>query len=48
MHTIFDEIIFGSQVLETSSATVEEITKLEKASNAMALVPKSVSGWQSR
>ncbi|XP_010254840.1 PREDICTED: AP-3 complex subunit sigma isoform X2 [Nelumbo nucifera] len=52
MHTILDEIIFGGQVLETISAevmkAVDEITKLEKASNAVTLVPKSVSGWQSR
>ncbi|XP_042478857.1 AP-3 complex subunit sigma [Macadamia integrifolia] len=52
MHTILDEIIFGGQVLETSSTevikAVEEITKLEKASNTISLVPKSVSGWQAR
>ncbi|XP_043712154.1 AP-3 complex subunit sigma [Telopea speciosissima] len=52
MHTILDEIIFGGQVLETSSTevikAVEEITKLERASNTISLVPKSVSGWQAR
>ncbi|KAF3439340.1 hypothetical protein FNV43_RR17617 [Rhamnella rubrinervis] len=43
MHTILDEIIFGGQVLETSSTevmkAVEEISKLETASNAISLVP---------
>ncbi|XP_062110216.1 AP-3 complex subunit sigma-like [Humulus lupulus] len=52
MHTILDEIVFGGQVLETSSAEVmkiiEEISKLETASNSISLVPKSVSGWRSR
>ncbi|KAH9663173.1 AP-3 complex subunit sigma [Citrus sinensis] len=52
LHTILDEIIFGGQVLETSSIevikAVEEISKLESASNAIALVSKSVSGWRSR
>ncbi|KAF5203698.1 Ap-3 complex subunit sigma [Thalictrum thalictroides] len=50
MHMVLNEIIFGGQVLETSSTevmkAVEEITKLEKASNAISLVPKSVSSWQ--
>ncbi|XP_061336456.1 AP-3 complex subunit sigma isoform X2 [Gastrolobium bilobum] len=52
LHTILDEIIFGGQVLETSSTevmkAVEEISKLEAASNAINLVPKSVSAWRSR
>ncbi|KAF4393271.1 hypothetical protein G4B88_002005 [Cannabis sativa] len=52
MHTILDEIVFGGQVLETSSAevmkAVEEISKLEAASNSISLVPKSVSSWRSR
>ncbi|KAJ4963411.1 hypothetical protein NE237_023350 [Protea cynaroides] len=52
MHTVLDEIIFGGQMLETSSTevmkAVEEITKLEKASNTISLVPKSVSSWQAR
>ncbi|KAE9607756.1 hypothetical protein Lal_00013377 [Lupinus albus] len=52
IHTILDEIIFGGQVLETSSAevlkAVEEISKLEAASNAINLVPKSVSAWRTR
>ncbi|XP_034710598.1 AP-3 complex subunit sigma-like [Vitis riparia] len=51
LHTILDEIIFGGQVLETSSAevmkAVEEISKLETASNTIILVPKSISGWRS-
>ncbi|KAG5526643.1 hypothetical protein RHGRI_032793 [Rhododendron griersonianum] len=51
VYTILDEIILGGQVLETSSAevvkAVEEISKLEKASNTTMLVPKSISGWQS-
>ncbi|KAF9609845.1 hypothetical protein IFM89_018787 [Coptis chinensis] len=51
MHMVLNEIIFGGQVLETSSTevmkAVEEITKLEKASNAISLVPRSVSSWQS-
>ncbi|XVE87297.1 hypothetical protein DITRI_Ditri18aG0106100 [Diplodiscus trichospermus] len=50
IHTILDEIIFGGQVLETSSAevlkAVEEISKLEAASNAITLIPKSASGWR--
>ncbi|XP_059647672.1 AP-3 complex subunit sigma [Cornus florida] len=52
VHTILDEIILGGQVLETSSTevvkAVEEISKLERASNAITLVPKSISGWQRR
>ncbi|GMI68145.1 Adaptor protein 3 alpha [Hibiscus trionum] len=52
IHTILDEIIFGGQVLETRSTeimrAVEEISKLEAASNAITLVPKSASGWLSR
>ncbi|KAJ7944287.1 AP complex subunit sigma [Quillaja saponaria] len=52
IHTVLDEIIFGGQVLETSSTEVmkaiEEISKLETASNAINLVPKSVSGWGTR
>ncbi|KAF7809725.1 AP-3 complex subunit sigma [Senna tora] len=52
MHTILDEIIFGGQVLETSSTEVikaiEEISKLEAASNSINLVPKSVSAWRAR
>ncbi|PON67663.1 AP-3 complex subunit sigma [Parasponia andersonii] len=52
MHAILDEIVFGGQVLETSSAevmrAVEEISKLETASNSISLVPKSVSSWRSR
>ncbi|KAM1261807.1 hypothetical protein ACFX13_027728 [Malus domestica] len=52
MHTVLDEIIFGGQVLETSSTevmkAVEEISRLEAASNAISLVPKSVSAWRSR
>ncbi|KAF5752977.1 Clathrin adaptor complex small chain family protein [Tripterygium wilfordii] len=52
LHTVLDEIIFGGQVLETNSAevmkAVEEITRLEAASNSITLVPKSVSGWRSR
>ncbi|XP_068465569.1 AP-3 complex subunit sigma-like isoform X2 [Phaseolus vulgaris] len=52
MHTILDEIILGGQVLETSSTEVmraiEEIARLDAASNAINLVPKSVSGWRSR
>ncbi|XP_050372151.1 AP-3 complex subunit sigma [Argentina anserina] len=52
LHTILDEIIFGGQVLETSSTevlkAVEEISKLETASNTISLVPKSVSSWRSR
>ncbi|KAL5063806.1 hypothetical protein RYX36_025543 [Vicia faba] len=52
MHTILDEIIFGGQVLETSSTevmkAVEEISKLEAASSAINLVSKSVSSWRSR
>ncbi|KAL2966578.1 hypothetical protein AAZX31_16G125400 [Glycine max] len=52
MHTILDEIILGGQVLETSSnevmKAIEEISRLESASNAINLVPKSVSGWRSR
>ncbi|XP_021907981.1 AP-3 complex subunit sigma [Carica papaya] len=52
MHTILDEIIFGGQVLETSSTevlkAVEEISKLEASSNAISLVSKSVSSWRGR
>ncbi|XP_027919819.1 AP-3 complex subunit sigma isoform X2 [Vigna unguiculata] len=52
LHTILDEIILGGQVLETSSTEVmraiEEIARLEAASSAINLVPKSVSGWRSR
>ncbi|EXC35484.1 AP-3 complex subunit sigma [Morus notabilis] len=52
MHTILDEIIFGGQVLETSSSevmkAVEEISRLDTASNSISLVPKSVSSWRSR
>ncbi|KAL6227175.1 hypothetical protein ACLB2K_001134 [Fragaria x ananassa] len=52
LHTVLDEIIFGGQVLETSSTevlkAVEEIARLETASNAISLVPKSVSSWRSR
>ncbi|KAG1366710.1 AP-3 complex subunit sigma [Cocos nucifera] len=47
MHMLLDEIIFGGQVLETSSEqvlkAVEEISKFEKSSSAISLVPKSVS-----
>ncbi|KAG5406275.1 hypothetical protein IGI04_012394 [Brassica rapa subsp. trilocularis] len=50
MHTVLDEIVFGGQVLETRSdevmKAVEEISKLEAASNSISLVPKSVSGWR--
>ncbi|KAJ6916007.1 hypothetical protein NC652_018629 [Populus alba x Populus x berolinensis] len=52
LHAIIDEIISGGQVLETSSIevmrAVEEISKLEAASNSISLVPKTVSGWRSR
>ncbi|KAK9990408.1 hypothetical protein SO802_025393 [Lithocarpus litseifolius] len=52
IHTILDEMIFGGQVLETSSTelvkAVEEISRLESASNSITLVPKSVSGWWNR
>ncbi|KAF8012489.1 hypothetical protein BT93_I0607 [Corymbia citriodora subsp. variegata] len=52
MQTVLDEIVFGGQVLETSSAevtkVVEEISKLEAASNAITLVPKTVSSWRGR
>ncbi|KAM0937949.1 putative adaptor protein complex, sigma subunit [Dioscorea sansibarensis] len=48
MHTILNEIILGGQVLETSSEevmkAVEEITRLEKSTSAVSLIPKSVSG----
>ncbi|XP_042400070.1 AP-3 complex subunit sigma-like isoform X2 [Zingiber officinale] len=48
MHAIVDEIIFGGQVLETSSEqvmkAVEEISRLEKSSNSISFVPKAVSG----
>ncbi|KAG6603975.1 AP-3 complex subunit sigma, partial [Cucurbita argyrosperma subsp. argyrosperma] len=50
MHSILDEIISGGQVLETSSAevvkAVEEISKLETASNSINFVSKTVSGWR--
>ncbi|KAL9245866.1 hypothetical protein vseg_019468 [Gypsophila vaccaria] len=50
LHTILDEIIFGGQVLETNSTeiirAVEEISRLETASTAVSLVPKSVSSWR--
>ncbi|CAN1121915.1 AP-3 complex subunit sigma [Linum perenne] len=50
LHTILDEIIFGGQVLETSSAevmkVVEEISRQESASNSLGLVSKTVSGWR--
>uniref|UniRef100_A0A0A0KV87 AP complex mu/sigma subunit domain-containing protein n=1 Tax=Cucumis sativus TaxID=3659 RepID=A0A0A0KV87_CUCSA len=50
MHTILDEIISGGQVLETSSSevmkAVEEISKLETASNSINFVSKTVSGWR--
>ncbi|KAK4259996.1 hypothetical protein QN277_003173 [Acacia crassicarpa] len=52
MHSILDEIIIGGQVLETSSTEVikaiEELSRLEAASNSINLVPKSVSGWRAR
>ncbi|XP_072972474.1 AP-3 complex subunit sigma [Typha angustifolia] len=52
LHTILDEIILGGQVLETSSEqimkAVEEIARLEKSSNSISLVPKSISGRFSR
>ncbi|CAI0473418.1 unnamed protein product [Linum tenue] len=52
LHTILDEIIFGGQVLETSSAevmkVVEEISRQESASNSIGLVTKTVSGWRNR
>jgi len=52
VYTILDEIVLGGQVLETNSSevvkAVDEISKLEKASNTMMLVPKSMPGWQSR
>ncbi|XP_021594156.1 AP-3 complex subunit sigma [Manihot esculenta] len=52
LHTILDEIIFGGQVLETSSSevmkAVEAISKLESSSNSITLVPKTVSGWRNR
>ncbi|KAJ7953002.1 AP complex subunit sigma [Quillaja saponaria] len=52
IHTVLDEIVFGGQVLEVSSTEVmkaiEEISKLETTSNAINLVPKSVSGWGTR
>ncbi|KAL0540296.1 hypothetical protein IC582_024531 [Cucumis melo] len=50
MHSILDEIISGGQVLETSSSevmkAVEEISKLETASNSINFVSKTVSGWR--
>ncbi|CAF2046648.1 unnamed protein product [Brassica napus] len=55
MHTVLDEIVFGDQVLETSSTEVIKavinlrgLCRLEAASNAISLVPKSVSGWRGR
>ncbi|CAG7865142.1 unnamed protein product, partial [Brassica rapa] len=55
MHTVLDEIVFGDQVLETSSTEVIKavedllsLSLLEAASNAISLVPKSVSGWRGR
>ncbi|XP_015576245.1 AP-3 complex subunit sigma isoform X2 [Ricinus communis] len=52
LHTILDEIIFGGQVLETSSTevmkAVEEISKLEASSYSMTLVPKTVASWRNR
>ncbi|KAK8517624.1 hypothetical protein V6N12_016469 [Hibiscus sabdariffa] len=52
VHTILDEMVFGGQVVETSSSeimkAVEEISKLEAASNAITLIPKPASGWRSR
>ncbi|XP_028068903.1 AP-3 complex subunit sigma-like isoform X1 [Camellia sinensis] len=52
VHTILDEIVLGGQVLETSSSevmkAVEEISKLEKASNTILVVPKSIPGWHAR
>ncbi|KAK4764134.1 hypothetical protein SAY87_013572 [Trapa incisa] len=51
MQSVLDEIIFGGQVLETSSVEVmkaiEEISKLEAASNAISLIPYA-SGWSRR
>ncbi|OAY70001.1 AP-3 complex subunit sigma isoform X1 [Ananas comosus] len=48
LHTILDEIILGGQVIETNSEevlkAVEEISRLEKSSSTISLVPKSVSG----
>lgn len=48
LHTVLDEIIFAGQVVETSSEevmkAVEEIARLEKPSNAISIVAKSVSG----
>ncbi|KAG4212436.1 hypothetical protein ERO13_A02G165400v2 [Gossypium hirsutum] len=52
IHTILDEIILGGQVLETRSTeimrAVEEISKLEAATNAISFIPKSASSWLSR
>lgn len=52
VHTILDEIIVGGQVLETNTSevvkAVEEISRLERTSNAIMRVPKSISGWQGR
>ncbi|XP_039137265.1 AP-3 complex subunit sigma [Dioscorea cayenensis subsp. rotundata] len=48
MHTILNEIILGGQVLETSSEEVmkaiEEVSRLEKSTSAVSLIPKAVSG----
>ncbi|CAA6663004.1 unnamed protein product [Spirodela intermedia] len=52
MHSILDEIVFGGQVLETSSdevlKAVEEITRLEKSASSGGPLPKSVVGRLSR
>ncbi|KAM7479307.1 hypothetical protein LguiA_027520 [Lonicera macranthoides] len=52
VHTILDELILGGQVLETNSSeivkAVEEISRLERASNAVMRMPKSIPGWQGR
>ncbi|CAN6477534.1 unnamed protein product [Victoria cruziana] len=49
LHAILDEIILGGQVLETSSSeivkAVEEISRAERSSNAVAFLPKSASSW---
>ncbi|KAF3795277.1 AP-3 complex subunit sigma [Nymphaea thermarum] len=49
LHTILDEIILGGQVLETSSSeimkAVEEISRAERSSNAVAFLSKSPSSW---
>ncbi|XP_076955800.1 AP-3 complex subunit sigma-like [Bidens hawaiensis] len=47
MHTILDEMILGGQVVETNSQNiiqaVEEISKLEKVTDATKLISKSAS-----